>query len=101
MFARSASFAGIIDSNGFVRYDASIHSSEIDVAKVGSQGAVVAEISTKPVDEPLAVTAPTMTRFPRKVKAPPIGYSQWLFPIEGTYIRLETPEKMTKAVWEK
>jgi len=101
IFARSASFAGIIDSNEFLRYDVGMHSSSIAAPAVEAEGTEAPQIITKTADNLPADSALPMTRYPRKPEAPPAGYSQWLFPIEGTYIRLETPEKMTKAVWEK
>jgi len=101
IFARSASFAGIIDSNGFLRYDAGMHGNKTEPSTVESQRTESQEIISKVADHSAVDSTPPMTRYPRKPDAPPSGYSQWLFPVGGTYIRLDTPENMTKAIWEK
>ncbi len=86
IFVRSAQFLGIIDGNGFLRYNASMN----------TQSQSISEDTL--VDEPAATE---MVRYRRRPEPPSPGHTVWAFPYEGGYIRLETPEKMPPELWRK
>lgn len=97
-FIKSAEFLNVIDDTGFVRYGSEVKGENATQANV--------EQTEKSEMSPSEASGSNessgqVTRFPRKVEPAPAGYSQWVFPFGGTYIRLETPEKMTKELWDK
>jgi hypothetical protein len=77
IFVRSAHFAGIIDSGGFLRYDAEMHKGQPDSPPQAETpaGEVLAQINC-----------------PKQ-----LIHNVWQF----NGIRLETPEKLSKELWEK
>jgi len=89
-FRKSAEFLGVVDAEGFLRYG-----NENAVSESKEQS-----IKTQPAMSDNG-TAQQIIRTPRKVESPPPGYSQWVFPFGGSYIRLETPEALTKELWDK
>ncbi len=80
-FVRSANFAGIIDNNGYVRYDAEVHNTPV----VYDDAGVPTEV------KPQHVEAKPQTTTTKR------GISVWQF----RQIRLETPEDLSLELWEK
>jgi hypothetical protein len=97
-FIRSAQFLGAIDGSGFLRYGSAVKNGCPTQANAGQ---TETSESGSPEAQGGTGSAEQMIRFPRKVEPAPPGRSQWVFPFGGTYIRLETPEKMTKELWDK
>ncbi len=86
IFTRSAYFAGIIDSGGFLRYDAAVHTSIPEKAAETPQK--VSELLDTPVD-----LIPT----DRALK----GVNAWSYSQKGAQIKVQTPEVISQELWEK
>jgi len=93
-FIKSAELLNVIDTDGFLRYGSIAESR--NGAQVSLEQAAQADPSTATVPG-----AEQVARTARKIEPSSPRHSQWVFPFGGTYIRLETPEKMTKELWDK
>lgn len=88
IFIRSAHFAGIIDSDGFLKYDSEMHKSQSTV------GEIPVEIT---VNEPPTKATFLATDAPARGATATAGKDVWQF----DHIRLETPRGMSRNLWEK
>jgi hypothetical protein len=89
IFIRNAQFAGIIDSGGFLRYDAAMHTNKTgNLEKAADQRPKFKD----PLDIP-AVFVPTDDA--------PAGINIWSYSSKGNQIKVQTPEVISKELWEK
>ena len=93
VFVRSAQFLGIIDSNGFLRHDASMPTTQSTLEEPAS--------TSHPSDASDSGKPSEIQRFKRSSAPASPGNTVWAFPFRGSYIRLETPEEMTPELWDK
>ena len=108
-FENSARLAGVIDTDGFVRYNASMH-------RVKSNSETISSTSASEVSSSSSSSSPTSLsgmesqssdgtfsdeekRTTNKAKLP--GHTVFVFPYKGSYIRIETPENMSPSLWGK
>ncbi len=108
IFVRSALFAGILDDKGFLRYDAAMHSKQLEnqqVAPEAAQESPLRPLAKSLSESPLAQAA--------TVGTPGAGVlSRGVSPSEATFvsgkvvwasgqIRVETPEDISPELWAK
>lgn len=86
MFSRSARFVKIIDDNGFLRYDAAMHTGTIET----------------PENPPIPATKPDgFAEIGVKLSAPQTANSGITAWSDGDKIKVQTPLPITKEIWEK
>jgi hypothetical protein len=84
IFARSAHFAGIIDSGGFLRYDAAMHTRKSDRPEETPKSESVLDVPVEllPTDDA------------------PKGVNAWSYSSKGHQVKVQTPEIISKDLWE-
>lgn len=90
LFVQAAKFAGAIDSNGFLRYEAAIHGASLDAA--------ADELYKEGLDarDKLRKENP-----PDAVEPPPSDCNVWDFSLGGKTVHLETSKDLPLPLWEK
>jgi hypothetical protein len=89
-FNRSAQYVGAMGADGFLRFKAQIDGIATSVPPANSP--VGAELPEKPLTPPLATG---------QNKQNQEGVIVWTYPCAGKFLRVETPENMTKEIWDK
>jgi hypothetical protein len=93
MFVRSAQLLGIIDSDGFMRYGSAMREQSITT---------IAQVSSEPLFKPSSNHPLAQAPLPNKPMQGDDGNTVWVFRNKnGGQIRLETPEDMSKDLWDK
>jgi hypothetical protein len=82
-FLKAASAAGVLDSQGFLRYSAAQQSIDGMPATASSQSA-----GTKLDTPPLA-------------PSPPTGMNAWIFSLGGKTVKVETSDDLSPELWKK
>jgi hypothetical protein len=86
IFTRSAHFAGIIDTGGFLRYDAAVHTRTTET----------------PENQPIPATKTEgFAEVGVKLSAPQTAKSGITTWSHGDKIKVQTPDPITKEIWEK
>jgi hypothetical protein len=85
LFVRSAQFLRIIDDNGFLRYSAGMQTISAPVKTADPK-------KPDPFDVPVGMVATD--------PAPP-GANVWSFSSKGNQIKVQTPEVISKELWDK
>ena len=103
LFVNSLRDAGVLDSDGFLRYSAKLHA-------VGSNGGENPDETraTETGDGRTTVAADRRQAAPsqpagrtRDESPPPLGVNSWTFRFGGGYVRLDTSDDMPLALWNK
>lgn len=92
IFARSANYLEIIDAGGCLRYDAAMHTRIRSSTELASEPAESPKKPLNPLDVPCDLTA---------VDDAPEGLNAWSYSHKGQKIKVQTPEILTKELWEK
>jgi hypothetical protein len=92
IFTRSAYFAEIIDSGGFLRYDAAVHNKPTSTAEPK-------ENPPESLAKPTAYKSLPIDLIPTD-NAPP-GITVWSYSHKGSQIKVQTPELISKELWGK
>jgi hypothetical protein len=91
-FIKSAQYAGAMGPDGFLRFKAQLDG----MAAGGLPAAETAEIVSP--KQPLGPPVSHPAAIPRQNQA---GIIVWSYPCGEKFVRIETPETMTKEVWDK
>ena len=101
IFARSASFAGIIDNNGFLRYSAEVHNLKSRGNEEGEIPPPAEGEALKTSPQGSSVRLETPTPIPVATVSQVSSKTIWVFSHRSGQIRVETPESITPDLWEK